>query len=164
MQLRQVNKITSEWSKKKKDSDTNLKISQQYTTTIIKPNRAIDLIRRVFANGPGHRSSILGRVIPKTLKMVLDTALLNTQHYKVWIKVKWSDSGKGVAPPLHLHIVAIEKGAFESPSTKVANFTYFTSYTSYKRHSPVDSYTVLTNQQKLTSISCVRTLDAIYGP
>ena len=27
-------------------------------------------------------------------------------------------------PPLHLGVVAIEKGAFGSPSTKVANFTY----------------------------------------
>ena len=28
-------------------------------------------------------------------------------------------------PPLHLSVVAIEKGAFGSPLTKVANFTYF---------------------------------------
>ena len=28
-------------------------------------------------------------------------------------------------PPLHLGVVAIEKGAFESPSTQVANFTFF---------------------------------------
>ena len=42
----------------------------------------------VFANGPGDRGSIPGRVIPKTLKMVLDAALLNTQHYKVRIKGK----------------------------------------------------------------------------
>ena len=38
---------------------------------------------RVFANGPGDLGSIPGRVIPKTLKMELDTTLLNTQHYKV---------------------------------------------------------------------------------
>ena len=37
-------------------------------------------MNRVFANGPGDRSSIPGRVIPKTLKMVLDASLLNTQH------------------------------------------------------------------------------------
>ena len=43
---------------------------------------------REFANGPGHRGSILGRVIPKTQKMVLGTALLNTEHYKVRIKGK----------------------------------------------------------------------------
>ena len=28
--------------------------------------------------------SILGRVIAKTQKMVLDSSLFNTQHYKVW--------------------------------------------------------------------------------
>ena len=43
---------------------------------------------RVLANGSGDLGSILGRVIPKTLKMVLDTSLLNTQQYKVRIKGK----------------------------------------------------------------------------
>ena len=43
---------------------------------------------RVFANGLGDLGSIPGRVIPKTFKMVLDTSLLNTQHYKVRIKGK----------------------------------------------------------------------------
>ena len=47
---------------------------------------------RVFANGPGDRGSITGRVIPKTQKMVLDAALLNTQHYKVRIKGKMEQS------------------------------------------------------------------------
>ena len=37
---------------------------------------------RVFANGPEHRDSIPRRVILKTPKMVLDAALLNTQHSK----------------------------------------------------------------------------------
>ena len=31
-------------------------------------------------------------------------------------------------PPLHLGIVAVEKGAFGSPSTKVANFTFIYIY------------------------------------
>ena len=35
----------------------------------------IGLVGRVFANGLGDRGSNLGRVIPKTLKMVLDTLL-----------------------------------------------------------------------------------------
>ena len=48
----------------------------------------ICLVGRVFANGPEDLGSIPGRVIPKTLKMVLDTSLLNTQHYKVCIKGK----------------------------------------------------------------------------
>ena len=57
--------------------------------------------------------------------MVLDVALLSTQHYKVRIKGNveqswwWSS-----ALPYTLGVVAIEKGAFGSPSIKVANFTY----------------------------------------
>ena len=39
----------------------------------------IGLVGRMFANGPGNRGSITGRVIPKTLKMVLDNSLLNSQ-------------------------------------------------------------------------------------
>ena len=50
--------------------------------------RAIGLMSRVFANGPGDQGSIPGPVIPKTQKMMLDAALLNTQHYKVRIKGK----------------------------------------------------------------------------
>ena len=46
----------------------------------------------VFANGPGDLGSIPGRVIPKTLKMELDTTLLNTQHYKVRFKGKVEQS------------------------------------------------------------------------
>ena len=53
---------------------------------------AIGLMSRVFANGPGDQSSIPGRVIPETQKMVLDAALLNTQHYKVQIKGKVEQS------------------------------------------------------------------------
>ena len=34
-------------------------------------NRPIDLVGKVFANGPGDRGSILGRVIPKTQRMLL---------------------------------------------------------------------------------------------
>ena len=52
----------------------------------------------VFANGPGDGGSILGRIIPKTQKMVLDATLLNTQHYKVRIKGKVEQSMEGVVP------------------------------------------------------------------
>ena len=51
-------------------------------------NPLIGLVVRVFANGPGDRCSVPGCVIPKTLKMVLDTSLLNTQQYKVRIEGK----------------------------------------------------------------------------
>ena len=42
--------------------------------------------------GPGDQGSIPGRVIPKTLKMVLDTSLLYTQQYNVRIKGKVEQS------------------------------------------------------------------------
>ena len=54
--------------------------------------QAIGLMRIVFANGPGARDSVPGRVIPKTQKMVLDAALLNSQYYKVRIKGKLEES------------------------------------------------------------------------
>ena len=50
------------------------------------------LVGRVFAYGPGDLGSIPSRVIPKTLKMVLDTSLFNTQQYKVRIKGKVEQS------------------------------------------------------------------------
>ena len=53
---------------------------------------SIGLVSRVFTNGPGDLGSITCRVIPKTLKMVLDTSLLNTQQYKVRIKGKVEQS------------------------------------------------------------------------
>ena len=53
----------------------------------------------LFANGPRGCGSLPGRIIPKTKKkIVFDAALLNTQHYKVRIKGKVSNPGKGVAP------------------------------------------------------------------
>ena len=43
-------------------------------------------------NGPGAMGSIPSHVISKTLKMVLDTSLLNTQQYTVRIKGKVEQS------------------------------------------------------------------------
>ena len=48
-------------------------------------DQAIGLMSKVFANGLGDQGSTPGQVIPKTQKMVLGEALLNTQHYKVRI-------------------------------------------------------------------------------
>ncbi len=55
-------------------------------------------------NGPGDLGSIPGRVIRKTLKMLLDTSLLNTQHYKVRIKgkVKQFRERRGALPYISL--------------------------------------------------------------
>ena len=44
--------------------------------------KPIGIMVRVVANDPGNQ------VIPKAQKMLLNTSLLNTQHYKVQIKVK----------------------------------------------------------------------------
>ena len=56
---------------------------------------------RQWSGRPGFRykvdyipGSIPGRVIPKTLKTVLDTSLLNTQQYKVRIKGKMEQSSE----------------------------------------------------------------------
>ena len=51
-------------------------------------------VRRVFTNDPGERGSIPCRVIPKTLKIVLDTSLLNTQQYEVRIVGKVEQSSE----------------------------------------------------------------------
>ena len=50
--------------------------------------RLISLEGRVFANDLIAQGSIPGSVIPKTLKMLFDTSLLNTQQYKVRINGK----------------------------------------------------------------------------
>ena len=82
-----------------------------------------DLAGRVFANGLGDQGSIPGCVIPKTLQMVLDTFLLNTQQYNVRIEVKVEQSREWSRAIPYIGVVAIEKGAFWTPSTTVTNFT-----------------------------------------
>ena len=113
----------------------------------------ISLVGRVFASGLGDWGSIPGRVIPKTLKMVLDATLLDTQHYKVRIKSKVEQSREwSTRPPLHLGVVAIEKGAFGSPSTTVANFTYLQQVTS-------STWTVMVTHCKL---ACTKILQNFW--
>ena len=75
-------------------------------------NQLIVLVGRVLTNGPGDLDSIPGRVIPKTLKMALDTALLITQQYTVRIKGK-------VEQPMERSSAL--PYTFWSPSTTVAN-------------------------------------------
>ena len=80
------------------ENSRSLHTKKQNGIGIISENYS--LVSRVFANGPGDRSSIPGRVIPKTQKIVHDTAFLNTQHYKVRIKgkVKQSREWSNVLP------------------------------------------------------------------
>ena len=47
---------------------------------------------------------------------------LSIKNYRS--RIKWSNPEKGVMPSLHLSIIATETGAFGSPLTTVANFTY----------------------------------------
>ena len=76
----------------------------------------------IFVSGPVDRGSIIGRIISKTQKMVLNAFLFNTQNHKVRIKGKWSNPVKGVAfssiPRYN------EKGAFESPWTPLDQLIY----------------------------------------
>ena len=64
----------------------------------------IGLVGRVFANGPGDLGSIPGRIISKTLKMVFDTSLLNTQLYKVSIKGKVEQSWEKRSALLYISV------------------------------------------------------------
>ena len=66
---------------------------------------------RVFANGPENRDQFQ---VESYQKIVLDAALLNTQHYKWRIKGKVKQSREMSSALLYTW----------SPSTKVANFTY----------------------------------------
>ena len=69
----------------------------------------------MFVSCLGDWGSIPGWIMPKIQKMVLDAPLLNTQHYKVWVKGKWCNPGKGVV---------IENEAFGLPVTAIANLLY----------------------------------------
>ena len=64
----------------------------QYSLKPVKIQKCylIIIISRVFTNGLGDQDQT--KVIPRTQKMVLDAALLNTQHYKVRIKGKVEQS------------------------------------------------------------------------
>ena len=61
----------------------------------------------------------------------------HTQHYKVRIKGKVEQSRERSNTPLHLGVVAIEKGAFGSPSTTVTNFLLYISQNIIKNKLPI---------------------------
>ena len=75
----------------------------------------------MFANGPGNRDQPQVESYLRQ-KMVRDATLLNTQHYKIRINSKVEQFKKWSCALSYSS--AIEKGAFGSPSTKVADFTY----------------------------------------
>ena len=65
--------------------------------------------RGVFANGLGDRGLIPDWVILKTQKLVLDAALLNTQHYKIQTEGKVKLSREKTSYPLYLSVIANER-------------------------------------------------------
>ena len=72
--------------------------------------------------------------------MVLDTILLRTQHYKVRIKGKVEQSWeRSSALPYTLVLVAIEKVAFEAPSTTVTNLFFVSKFGDLSWESPEGS-------------------------
>ena len=70
----------------------------------------LGLVGRVFANGPGNRGSIPGRVMTKTIKLFLMPPYLTFNIIRYGSMVKWSNPGKEMHPLLHLGVVANEKG------------------------------------------------------
>ena len=60
----------------------------------------------------------------KGTKMVLDTSLLNTQQFKVWIKGKVEQSRERSLALPSLGCSSYRKGALGSPSTTVTKFTF----------------------------------------
>ena len=93
--LRDIQRENSTWEKFLFASKTDFAITSYDMYKMKKKwkhSLFIGLVGWVFANGPGHLGSIAGRVILETLKMVLDTSLVNTQQYKVRIESKVDQS------------------------------------------------------------------------
>ena len=89
----------------------------------------IGLLGRVFANGPGDLGSIPGRVIPKTLKMGLDSSRLNTQQYEVRIKGKVEQSRqRSGALPYTSVLQLLKREPYDYPRQQ--SHTFFNTNTS----------------------------------
>ena len=89
----------------------------------------------VFANGSGDLGSIPGRVITKTLKMVLDTSLLNTQQYKVHIKGKVEQSReRSSAFPYTSVLYLLKRKRSGRPRLKGDNLLTCLMVVEYKKH------------------------------
>ena len=77
--------------KKKKLKQKKIKINLDEDREFFRAKQ-YKVFKNVYISMEVHRGSIPGRVIPKTQKMVLDAALLSTQHYEVRIKGKVEQS------------------------------------------------------------------------
>ena len=59
----------------------------------------------------------------RLLKWYMIPPCLTLSNIRYILRVKWSNPGEELCPPLHLGVITIEKGAFWSLSTTVAKFT-----------------------------------------
>ena len=90
---------------------------------------------RVFANGPGDLGSI-----PKTLKMVLDTSLLNTQQYKVRIEGEVEQSREKISVLPYTSVQELLKReppgclSRESPTATIYIYIYIYIYMARYTH------------------------------
>ena len=87
-------------------------------------NRGIGQMSKVFANGPGDRSSIQSQVIPKTKKWYLMLPCLTLRIIRYGSRENGAIQRMEQHPYLHPGVVAIEKGVFGSPSNQFANITF----------------------------------------
>ena len=78
---------------------------------------------RVFTNGPRDQGSIPGPVIRKTQNGT-ECDLAYTQHLRHESRVSGAIRGKNLCPLRHLGVLAIEKGAFESPWIMIGQYIY----------------------------------------
>ena len=78
------------------DPSCNFTFVELIQTVLYDPARWLS--GRVFVSVPGDRSSISGRVIPKTQNMVFGATCLTLSIMRYVSRVKWSNPGKVVAP------------------------------------------------------------------
>ena len=79
--------------------NVTLTLSYNYLSRSITSVYYNELFTSSLANGPGHRGSFPGRVIPKTLKKwYLIPLCLTLSIIRYVSKVKWGNPGKGKAP------------------------------------------------------------------
>ena len=93
----------------------------------------MDIFIRVFANGSGDLSSIPGRIILKTQKMVFDAVLLTTQHYKVRIKGKVEQYREGSSALSYTSVLyLLKRERSGQPQLRLPNLLPFRSLMRYR--------------------------------
>ena len=71
-------------------------------------------------------------------KRYLMSSCLTVSIIRYGSRVKLDNPGKGVAPPLHVCVIAVKTGGFSSSSTMIANFTkYITRHLKDKAFLPL---------------------------